>query len=121
MLDRKVLFVSMLILLFMAIGTVSATDNLTDEISLDDEPSAQGIENPIVSDIKSDANHSLQDIGDHQSQMNTKMKAKDVTTYYKEKSQLVSYLKDGNNQPVSGKNISISILLFLCTTTPSLQ
>ena len=33
MLDRKVLFVSMLILVFLAIGTVSATDNLTDEIS----------------------------------------------------------------------------------------
>ena len=109
MLDRKVLFVSMLILVFLAIGTVSATDNLTDEISLDDGPSAQGIENPIVSDIKSDANQSLQDIGDNQGQMNTKMKAKDVTTYYKEKSQLVSYLKDDNNQPVSGKNISISI------------
>ena len=46
MLDRKVLFVSMLILVFLAIGTVSATDNLTDEISLDDGPSAQGIEIP---------------------------------------------------------------------------
>ena len=109
MLNRKVLFVPMLILIFLAIGTVSASDNLTDEISLDDGTSAEGIETPMLSDIKGDANQSLQDIGDAQSQINTKMKAKDVTAYYRENSQLVSYLKDGKNQPLSGKKISISI------------
>ncbi|WP_296863729.1 hypothetical protein [uncultured Methanobrevibacter sp.] len=42
----------MMILVFLAIGTVSASENLTDEISLDDESSAQGIEILYLLQIK---------------------------------------------------------------------
>lgn len=108
MFNKKSFFISMLLLIFLTIGMVSASDNLTDEVSLDDA-SAQSIETPISSEIESNANESSQISEDAPSQVNTKMEAKDVTTYYKEKSELVGYLKDTNNQPISGKKVSISI------------
>ena len=41
--------------------------------------------------------------------MSTKIESEDVTTYYKENSEFVSYLKDSNNQPISNKRVSILI------------
>ena len=83
MFNKKSFFISMLLLIFLTIGMVSASDNLTDEVSLDDA-SAQSIETPISSEIESNANESSQISEDAPSQVNTKMEAKDVTTYYKE-------------------------------------
>ena len=102
---KKSFFISMLLLIFLTIGMVSASDNLTDEVSLDDA-SAQSIETPIISEIKNDSSESSHIPEDVPSLMNTKMEAKDVTTYYKEKSELISYLKESNNQPISGKKVS---------------
>lgn len=106
---NKFFLISLLILIFLSIGMVSASDNSTDEISLDNQTSVQSIETPINAEIEGDANESSQIAGDAPSQVNTKIESKDVTTYYKEKSELVSYLKDSNNQPISGKKVIISI------------
>ena len=51
MFNKKSFFISMLLLIFLTIGMVSASDNLTDEVSLDDA-SAQSIETPISSEIE---------------------------------------------------------------------
>jgi len=106
---NKFFLISLLILIFLSIGMVSASDNSTDEISLDNQTSVQSIETPINAEIEGDANESSQIAGDAPSQVNTKIESKDVTTYYKEKSELVSCLKDSNNQPISGKKVIISI------------
>ena len=108
MLNNKCLLIPIFLLILMSVGMVSASDNLTDEVSLDDA-SAQSIETPIISEIKNDSSESSHIPEDVPSLMNTKMEAKDVTTYYKEKSELISYLKDSNNQPISGKKVSIMI------------
>ena len=98
---NKFLMVSVILLIFLTMGMVQASDNSTDDFSLD--------ENSDDFEIESNASESSQCIEDAPSQMNTKMESKDVTTYYKENSELAGYLKDSNNQPVSGKRVSISI------------
>ena len=106
---NKFFLISLLILIFLSIGMVSASDNSTDEISLDNQTSVQSIETQLNSEIERDTNQSSQIVEDAPSQVNTKIESKDVTTYYKEKSELVSYLKDSNNHPISGKKVTISI------------
>ena len=110
-------------MLFLLIAGVSANDiNTSNQISIDenidvesstidqevdDQTSIQSIEIPITS--AGYENESSMSIEDVLSQMNTKIESKDVTNYYNENSELVGYLKDSNNQPISGKNVSISI------------
>ena len=67
---------------------------------------AQGNDTAISDDspVEISTNESLQ-----VEKVDTKIESRDVTTYYKEKSELVSYLKDSSNQPISNKKVSISI------------
>ena len=109
MFKNKFLMVSALLLIFLTMGMVQASDNSTDDFSLDEHSNDPGIDKtPINSDIESNDGEFSQ-IKDTPSQLNTKIESKNVTTYYKENSELVAYLKDSNNQPLHGKKVSISI------------
>jgi hypothetical protein len=117
-------------------GIVSASDNVTDDVNLVEEPLSQSVdETPVieeaedevvdsspveevessiadsspVEEVKSISSESPKVVKDAPKKVTTKIQAKDVTTYYKEKSQFVSYLKDSNNKPISNKKVSISI------------
>ena len=80
-----------LIFLVLCIGAVSASDlNMTDEVSLQD-----------IDDVPSNA------VADDLNQ--SKIESKDVTVYYKEKCELVGYLKDDSNRPISNKTLSVFI------------
>lgn len=101
MFKNKFIIVPILLLVFLTIGMVSASENLT----LEDETSQQTADNyPIFEKIESKEPSQAIDVIQA-----TKIETKDVTTYYKEKSELVSYLRDSNNNPVSNKKVSISI------------
>lgn len=94
-----------LFLIFLTAGIVSANENITDDVSLNEEMSSQNIsEIPVDEKIEASVNETIQ-----HSQKDTNIKAKDVETYYKEKSNFVAYLKDDNNQPISNKKVSISV------------
>ena len=109
MFKNKFLMVSALLLIFLTMGMVQASDNSTDDFSLDEHSNDHGIDKtPINSDIESNDGEFSQ-IKDTPSQLNTKIESKNVTTYYKENSEVVAYLKDSNNQPLHGKKVSISI------------
>ena len=70
----------LLLLIFLTVGVVSANDNITDDISLNEEMSSQNVsETPVTEEIESDGNDNIQNFEE------TTIQAKDVNTYYKEK------------------------------------
>ena len=99
MLNRKCIIFTIILLIFLTVGVVSAEENVTEDILI--------AETPINEDIESGMNESDQIIDN--SPIEAKIEVKDVTTYYKEKSELVSYLKDNENQPIANKKVSISL------------
>ncbi|MBR6928006.1 MAG: hypothetical protein IKH62_03140, partial [Methanobrevibacter sp.] len=106
--SKRFLIVPILLLILLSIGFVSASDNGTDEIALIDESVSQPVdENSLNDEIDNDINGSSNRGVDDSCPMSTKIESEDVTTYYKENSEFVSYLKDINNQPISNKRVSI--------------
>ena len=106
--SKRFLIVPILLLILLSIGFVSASDNGTDEIALIDESVSQPVdENSLNDEIDNDINSSSNMGVDESCPMSTKIESEDVTTYYKENSEFVSYLKDINNQPISNKRVSI--------------
>ena len=103
--NRNYLMLLILLLVFLTIGIVSANENVTGDISLNEVIHSQDIaEIPIAEATEGKLNEIVEN-----SQINTNIESKDVKTYYKEKSDLVAYLKDSNNQPISNKKVSIFI------------
>ena len=102
--NRTYSIILLLLLIFLTVGVVSANENITDDISLNDEISSQNVsETPITEEIESDGNDNIQDFQE------TTIEAKDVKTYYKEKSNFVAYLKDSNSNPLANKKVVISL------------
>ena len=102
--NRTYSIILLLLLIFLTVGVVSANENITDDISLNDEISSQNVsETPITEEIESEGNDNIQDFQE------TTIEAKDVKTYYKEKSNFVAYLKDSNSNPIANKKIVISL------------
>ncbi|WP_458405103.1 hypothetical protein [Methanobrevibacter sp.] len=109
--NKKLLILPIILLVLLTIGMVSASDNITDDnIALEEESSTQAIaEAPANEEIESTVNESSHVTVDNPIIVGTKIETKNVYAYYKEKSELVSYLKDANNRPVSNKKVSVSI------------
>ena len=107
---NKFLIFPILLLMALSIGFVSANDNGTIDVSLSDGVISQDSDNNLmIEDIDSSTNESSKVIDEISSRENTKIEAKDIKTYYKEDVELVSYLKDSNNKPLSNKKVSIFI------------
>ncbi|WP_458454263.1 hypothetical protein [Methanobrevibacter sp.] len=109
--NKKLLILPIILLVLLTIGMASASDNITDDnIALEEESSTQAIaEAPANEEIESTVNESSHVTADNPIIVGTKIETKNVYAYYKEKSELVSYLKDANNRPVSNKKVSVSI------------
>ena len=104
MLNKNFLVISIILLIFIGMGIVSANDNSTDDVSLN-EQSSQIAEAPFADEIESSVNESSQ-VSHHQT---AKLETNDVNAYYKENLQVTGYLKDENNQPIANKKVSIFI------------
>ena len=138
MIGRKFLIFPVLLLIILAIGSASASD----EIALEDVTINQDIvETPLIEEIEGDETPDAEDTQtnkttennepthaedtqankttennesasvseDMQSLTDTTIKTKNINTYYKEKCEWTAYLKDFNNKPISNKMVSISI------------
>lgn len=106
LLTKKYSIILIFLLIFLTVGVVSANENITDDLSLSDETDSQDIsQTPVAEEIESN----VIDETVNNPQKDTSIKAKDVKTYYKEKSDLVAYLTDDNNQPIANKKVSIAI------------
>lgn len=104
MIMNKCLIFLILFLVLFTVAAVSANENVT----LDDQTVSQGIEElPVADGIEISENESSNTA--QVSQMDTRIEAEDVTANHNEKAELVGYLKDGNNQPVCNKTVSIFI------------
>lgn len=96
------------ILLVLTLGVVSASENITDDVSLD-EQTIDVDQNQDVGKVETNVNESSSSISNTKIPVDTKIETKNVNMYYKESSELVGYLKDTNNNPISNKNVSITI------------
>ena len=138
MIGRKFLIFPVLLLIILAIGSASASD----EIALEDVTINHDIvETPLIEEIEGDETPNAEDAQtskttennepthaedtqankttennesasvaeDMQSLTDTTIKTKNINTYYKEKCEWTAYLKDFNNKPISNKMVSISI------------
>lgn len=54
-------------------------------------------------------NESLQSTGNSSALKDSRIESKNVNTYYKENSELAAYLKDSNSNPISNRNVQISL------------
>lgn len=103
---KKMLIVSLLVLL--TLGVASASENITDDVFMD-EQTIDVDQNQDVGEVENSVNDSSSSIDDTKIPVDTKIETKNVNAYYKESSDLVGYLKDTNNNPISNKNVSITI------------
>lgn len=105
--NKKFLILIIIYSIFLTIGFVSASDNSTyEDISQDIMPTHDIDEISTVDEIQ---NNDSQISEQTRAQIDTKIETKEVDTYYQQDSQLVSYLKDNKNQPISNKKVSILI------------
>lgn len=103
MLKKSLLIILMLFLLSLCLGVVSASENMTDNIQGNDLEEMTLMEENIENDF-SQVNESIID-----NQKTTHIEVKNIVSYYKEKTTLVNYLKDSNNQSIQNKTIKIQI------------
>ena len=103
---KKLFLIS--ILLVLTLGVVSASENITDDVSLD-EQTIDVDQNQDVGKVETNVNESSSSISNTKIPVDTKIETKNINMYYKESSELVGYLKDTNNNPISNKNVSITI------------
>ena len=61
LLNRNYSIILLLLLIFLTVGVVSANDNITNDISLNEEMSSQNVsETPLTEEIESDGNDNIQ-------------------------------------------------------------
>ena len=89
-----------LILLVLSIGIVSASDDVSCDFNLTEDSQGQYVE---IDGFMQNDDCKLP------SKEDTKIESKNITTYYKEKTELIGYLKDVNSHPISNKTISIFV------------
>ena len=139
MTGRKFLIFQVLLLIILAVGTASAADEialedssvnndiveapLIEEIRGDDtyavedtqanEATENNAQTPDTGNAQANEatenSDSVTVAEDMQSMADTKIEAKNINTYYKEKCEWTAYLKDFGNNPISNKKVSISI------------
>lgn len=93
----KFVIVLSLLVLFLSISGVSALDNITDVVVQED---ADALENNDIDNIDARIDNVVEI-------KNTSINSNSPSVYYKEKGQLVTYLKDSGGHPVSNKNLTI--------------
>jgi len=106
MIKNRFIVLLIFVIFLVGLSVVSANENITDvsDVINDDEVILEDPES-----LNQDSSDDL--INDSQANLktNSKIETHDVTGYYKDNLEFVSYLKDGNNQPISNKKVSILI------------
>jgi hypothetical protein len=100
---NKYLIFPILLIILLTVGAASADENIT----LSEDTDSQSPDDIPI--IEEDLNETSEISQQAPCLENTKIESKEVTTYHKENAELVGYLKDSNNQPISNKSVSIFI------------
>ena len=99
MFKRNLIIISAVLFFILSFSAVYASDNVTD-ISLNSDAI---LENEVSDDFSVEDSHQSR----NGEQVNTKIESMNISSYYKEKNVLVSYLKDDSNSPIQNKSLSI--------------
>jgi len=102
MFKNRLLLISLLLLFFVGVGAVSASENITadiDEIDFENQAS--------IDEVNSDDFHEETSV--NESQKTTNIKSDNVVSYFKEKTEVVAYLTDENNQPIQNKSLKVQV------------
>lgn len=93
MFKKKLLFLSLLIIFIISLSIVSANENITDsnDYLIDDQIT-----------VSSEINETVE-------KTNVNIETDDFESYYNEKTELVSYLKDDTNQSLKNKTVKITV------------
>ena len=102
MFKRNLIIISIVLFFILSFGAVYASDNVTDDISLNSDTI---LENDDAVFDNFSVEDSSQIVNDNK--VNTKIESIDINSYYTEKNELVSCLKDNNNKPIQNKSLSI--------------
>ena len=87
-----------LLIFFISLNIAFASDNVTDDASF--ELDSVGEELNLDEEVT--------EISDNSSlKTNTQIQINEINSYYKEKNQLVGYLKDTNGVPIENKTLNI--------------
>ncbi len=102
MFRNKLFAISLLILFFIGVGVVSASENMTADIEDKNFENQVSIDGVDLDDLheKNSLNESLK---------YTDIESDNVVSYYKEKNILVAYLTDDDNQAVQNKTLKVQI------------
>lgn len=98
MLKRNLIVISTVLFFILSFSAVYAGDNVTEDISID---SGEVLKNEIGISGNFSAESQIAD------RENANIESSDVNSYYKEKSELVSYLKDSKGNPIENRSLSI--------------
>ena len=101
MFKRNLIIISAVLFFILSFSAVYASDNVTD-ISLNSDAILEN-EVSVSDDFSVEDSHQSQ----NGEQVNTKIESMNISSYYKEKNVLVSYLKDDSNSPIQNKSLSI--------------
>lgn len=102
MFKNRLVLISLLLLFFIGVGVVSASENVTEDIG------EMNFENQVsIDSVDSDDFQKENYI--NESQKSTNIVSNNIVSYYKEKTQVVAYLTDGNNQPVQNKTLKVQV------------
>lgn len=96
---RMFLFLLILVTITFSFSFVSASENMTDNVILDDISSQE-----IVDEIDEGYEDSIEQ---ETSKFDTKIEVDNITSYYKEKISLEVQLKDSNNVSLNNKNVNV--------------
>lgn len=98
---NKWILLGILLLTLLTFSAVNASDDFTKDNQTD--VVSEAIELPEFEE------HTETFSPDSIEPTNTKIKSDNVNTYYKEKSELIGWLKDNNDNPLANKSISITL------------
>lgn len=106
MIKNRITLLLIFVIFLASVGVVCANENITDVDSLGEMDDviledASSLDEESSDDIINDSQENVKDY--------SKIEASDITGYYKDNLEFVSYLKDGNNQPIANKKVSILI------------
>lgn len=102
MFKKKLLAISLLVLFFVGVGVVSASENITADVDEIDFENQVSIEEANSDDLQEE--NFVND-----SQKTTNVKSDNVVSYYKEKTEVAAYLTDCNNHPIQNKTLKVQV------------
>ena len=99
---KKSFSILLIVLIFaISLNIVFASENVTENVTCDVSTQGESI------DVESNWDDAVDGVDNSSLKTSTQIQGNEINSYYKEKNQLVSYLKDINGTPIKNKTLNI--------------